>query len=110
MENENEKKSNQGPKFSSYWIYGVIALLLLAVNIFGFSDGKSEEIDPQRMRQMVQDTAIARLLIINEKIARIYIKPEKLKEDAYKDASEGGWSNNRYHYWMEIGNPAAFTN
>lgn len=109
MENENEKKGNQGPKFSSYWIYGVIALLLLAVNIFGFSDSKSKEIDHQRMRQMIQDQAIEKLVIVNEKIARIYIKADKLGEDQYNDASKGGWSSDRYHYWMEIGNPAAFT-
>jgi cell division protease FtsH len=84
-------------------------LLLLAVNIFGFSDSKSKEIDHQRMRQMIQDQAIEKLVIVNEKIARIYIKADKLGEDQYNDASKGGWSSDRYHYWMEIGNPAAFT-
>lgn len=107
MENENDKK-NAGPKFSSYWIYGVIALLLLAVNIFGFSDSKNEQITHQRLEEMINDRAIDKLVIVNEKIARLYIKPDKLDDPAYNDANQGSWSSNRFHYWMEIGSPEAF--
>lgn len=107
MENENDNK-NVGPKFSSYWIYGVIALLLLAVNIFGFSDSKNEQISHQRLEKMIQDKAIDKLVIVNEKIARIYIKEDKLKDSDYSDANKGSWGNNRFHYWMEIGSSEAF--
>ncbi|MEL6656384.1 MAG: ATP-dependent zinc metalloprotease FtsH [Bacteroidota bacterium] len=112
MENENRGNSSGegGPKFSSYWIYAIIALFLLALNFYTMSEGNRDPIQYDRLEEMIADRAVDQVVVItNLKQAHIYIKEEKLGEDRYKDAAQGSFSRDRYHYRMEIGSPDQFS-
>ncbi len=110
MENRNSNDNKTSPsKFSSFWIYGVIALLLLAINYFSMTEADKEQVSMNRLEQMVRDKDVDRLEIINEKFAYIYIKPDRLSDQKYSDASQSNFGGSRYHYWMEIGSVDAFT-
>ena len=59
MENENKGNSTGGgPKFSSYWIYAVIALFLLALNFYTMSEGNRDPIQYDRLEEMIADRAV----------------------------------------------------
>ncbi len=112
MENNNQKNNNsnqeqdgnqnpQPPKFNSYWIYGVIALFLLGLNFIDLGEYNNEPIQWPRFQQMVVDGDIEKLEVVNDKLAQVYIKPSKLGDKKYEDASKGGFSKNRPHYRFE---------
>ncbi|MEN0004908.1 MAG: ATP-dependent zinc metalloprotease FtsH [Bacteroidota bacterium] len=110
MENRNNNDSNKpsSPKFSAYWIYGVIALFLIGLNLYTMSEGAKEQITMNRLEDMVVNQDIEKLIVLNEKRAHIYIKKDKLGEDKYKDAAQSNLGGNRYHYWREIGSVDSF--
>lgn len=111
MENENRGNSGEGgPKFSSYWIYAIIALFLLALNVFTMSEGSRDPISYSRLEAMIADDAVDSIVVItNMDQAHIYIKKSKLGEERYKDAAQSSFSRDRYHYRIETGGTLEFT-
>ncbi len=108
MENNNKDKKPNSSKFNSFWIYGLIALFLLALNFYSLSDASNEPINMSRFEEMVADGAVERLEVINEKYAHVYIKEEKLGESSYKDANKSSFGSDRPHYVFNIGPPEVF--
>ena len=110
MENNKNDSGNKpnGSKFNSFWIYGIIALLLLAVNFFSMAEGQQEQISMNRLEDMIVNNDLEKLVVLNEKVARIYIKKDKLSQDKYEDAAKSNLGGGRFHYWMEIGSVDSF--
>jgi cell division protease FtsH len=109
MDNNNNKDNKpNGARFNTFWIYGIIALLLIAVNIYSLKDAKKEQIAMNRLEQMLIDRDVDRIEVVNRAVAHIYIKNEKLDDSKYADAAKSNLSGGRYHYWMEIGSVDAF--
>lgn len=110
MENQNNRDDNKpnGPRLGAYWIYGVIALLLLALNFYSMSKGSKEPITLNRLQEMLADQAVEKVIVINERTARIYLKKEKLSDPKYNDAAKSNLGGNRYNYLLEIGSPTSF--
>ena len=50
----NNKPGNNKPKFNSYWIIGLILLVLIGMQFIG-SSGSLTEIDPNRFYQILKD-------------------------------------------------------
>jgi cell division protease FtsH len=111
MENENKgNPSEGGPKFSSYWIYAIIAVFLLGLNFYTMSEGSREPIQYDRLEEMIADNAIEDIIVVtNLKQAQIYLKESKLTEERYKDAAQGSFSRDRFHYRMVIGSTDQFS-
>jgi len=104
MEKGNNEKSNPGPKFSSYWIYAIIALFLLGINFYSMSEGTRESIQWDRLEEMIAAGDIDKIEgITNLNQAHIYIKKDKLDKDVYQDAAKSSLGSDRYHYRMEFG-------
>lgn len=112
MENNNQPKppNKNTPKFNTFWIYGVIALFLLALNFYTMANSSNDQITWNRIEEMIQDRAIEKLVIINQKFAHIYIKEELLSDPKYSDAAKNSIAGDSYHYWLEIGSVDAFAN
>lgn len=109
MENRNNNDNKpSGPKFSSYWIYGVIALFLIGLNLYTMSEGAKDQISMNRLEDMIVNQDVEKLIVINEKRAHIYIKKDKLSDPKYKDAAQSNLGGSRYHYWREIGSVDSF--
>ncbi len=108
MENENKEQPNDSkPKFSSYWIYAVIAVFLLGLNFYTMSEGNKDPIQFTRLEEMLADRAVEKIVVFNNlKQAHIYIKDEKL--DQYPDAAKANFGNQRYHYKMNTTSAEGF--
>ncbi len=75
------------PKFSIYWVYGVIAVIFIALNFSNMGE-KVEDIGWGRFEtDMLKKDDVEKIIVVNWKYAEIYIKKDKLKEDKYKDAA-----------------------
>ena len=110
MENNQEnKESGKGgaPKFNTYWIYGLIALLLIAWNVLDYSSASVKNLDWQEFRTMLVQQDVKSVEVINKRIAQIYLKSGSVGK--YKDADEGGGlTRDRPHFTYEIGDVSSF--
>ena len=109
MENKNkpEEKKPNAPKFNSYWIYGVIALLLIGLNFYQISGATNDPIKFPQFAEMVRAGDVDRLEIINEKYAHVYIREDKLNNPEHKNATKSNLGN-RPHYIFNVGPPQIF--
>lgn len=82
-----DNKKPKGPKFSIYWIYGLVVAILLGYNIFNLGMPDTRQTTPQKFRdEMLAKGDVAKLdYISNRKIVRIYIVPDSLNKPFYKN-------------------------
>lgn len=106
--------SNNLPKktFNYYWIYAIIGLLLLGLNLFNFNSS-SQKTTWKNFAEMIQSGEVARVIVItNEMIAEIYIKEEALasneKYQKIKGKSITGLPNRGPHFYIQIGSVEQF--
>src|SRR5690554_5443329 len=86
--NKNDKKKPKGPKFNAYWIYGLIALIFIAVQYYmSNSSGPVETNWSEVKSTMLANGDIERIVVVNDKKANIYIKSNSLEkyEDHFTD-------------------------
>ncbi|MBL7471641.1 ATP-dependent zinc metalloprotease FtsH [Robertkochia sediminum] len=89
MAKDTNNTSPKKPKFSSYWIYGVILLFIVGMQLFsgGSSWSTPPEITPSKMEQYLAEGDIEKILIINNtKSAKIFLTQEALNKDIHKSA------------------------
>ncbi len=68
---------NEGPRFSFTWIYILIGLALLGLQLSRMFVS-APRITWQEYEQMVLDGDVERVVVVNEKAARVFIKPDSL--------------------------------
>jgi ATP-dependent metalloprotease FtsH len=99
--NSKEKK----PAFNFYWIYAIIAVILISINLFNWDGGVREITQQKFTTQMLEKDQVDKLEIVNKEIVRIYIKQESLNDEVHKkldDKSLFGGSNKGPHYYFTI--------
>ena len=99
-------------KFKIYWIYAIIFIFFIGVQLLG-----TEATKPTNWQEfnltMLQNGKVEKIVIVNKEKAYIYIKKEVLSEEKFKDVSKktfGGTLNNGPHYYFEIGSVETFNN
>lgn len=78
------------PKFSAYWIYGIIILVFIGINFFG-SGGWSEpaKTTPAEFQQYLTDGDVLKVVIVNKNKAKVYLTEEaKAKEVHVRNAKD----------------------
>jgi len=120
MSDSNSSKSNNSPKkkksplgggngkkpFSFYWIYAIIAIVLISLNLFNFN-GSMTVISPQEFEELVKDGEVRRVIIYNEQLAEVYLTETALDKDEHskkiKQPLISGAENTGPHYKFNIG-------
>lgn len=80
-------KPGNKPKFNSYWIIGVVLLVLLGVQFLNQSDGMVET-DSNSFFEMLEGGDVSKIVIVNKEKVEIYIKPEALSEARHAKVRE----------------------
>ena len=86
---KGDDAKNKKPRFSIYWVYGIVFLTIIAWNLFRTVSSAGIETDQQKFTQMVLQGDVAKMKTIrNKKIVRVFIKTDSLKarSDFYKQA------------------------
>jgi ATP-dependent metalloprotease FtsH len=84
MENNNKNKQpNNSNKFSSYWIYGLLAVFLLALNFYGLTGTTSEPLRWVDFEGMLRNKDISKIELINEREVYVYLNENSI--DKYKN-------------------------
>jgi len=117
MNETNDKKPENGigkpkvgkPKFSFYWIYALLALLIIGLQFMNNWSSSPKSVGWGKVKEIVQNQDMDRLVLVNKEFAEIYIKKEKLNLPKYKDVRPGdGFGESKPQYIYNIGSVETF--
>ena len=92
MENNNQENKNKNPsKFNAYWIYGVVAVVLLGLQLVNLPSKSSEPITFDKFEEMARKGDVEKLEVVNQKDAYVYLTPEAALKTEYQDASKSNF-------------------
>lgn len=93
-------------KFNFYWIYGLLAIVIIALNFIDWN-GSSQDTTWGQFEKMLSKKDVEKIIVINKDIAQVYIKKVKIESDTtYKEFKSKGFGssiNEGPHYTFEIG-------
>jgi len=92
---DDDANPKKGPKFNIYWIWGIIAVILIAVEYFGpFSPDARQTGEFEFRKNMLAKGDVEKIeLIANKGVVRVYIKKDSLQKPFYADKlNKNGWS------------------
>ena len=111
LESVKKTKESKTFKFNFYWIYSIIPLLFLSVQLLNFSSNTKDSSWQEVNRDMLQKKEVQKLEIVNDKYVKVYIKKESLKREYYKDVRTNPITNSENigpHYVFQIGSDDVF--
>jgi len=84
-ERPGDEKSKK-PRFSIYWIYALIAVVLIGANFWGkMYSSDTVNITEQDFQAIATDGDVVRIdKVKNKDLVRVYVKPEALQKEYYK--------------------------
>ena len=85
---DDNNTPRKGPKFSIYWIWGIIAAVLLGFNFYGAFTPDAHHLDSEQdfRVNMLEKGDVAKLVLVtNKNLVRVYIKKDSLDKPYYKD-------------------------
>jgi AFG3 family protein len=109
MENnkdENPKKDNKFNRFGSFWIYGIIIMVFALAHLLNSSS--ETHISANRFEEIVAEGDVEKIIVVNEEVAHVFIKSNRLTSDKYQDAGKGGVGSASPHYLYNIGPKETF--
>lgn len=108
--NTGNKSPKKGPKFSIYWVYIIIAVVLVSMNFLDLQNKPKEISFQEFQRNLLANHDVAKLIVVNKSDVEVYIKPDKLNEPQFKDVAHGtlGTVNPGPHYHFTIGDVKSF--
>jgi AFG3 family protein len=92
---DDSSNPKKGPKFNIYWIWGIIAVVLLAFQFFPAFSPDSHQIEELDFRkEMLAKGDVDKVdLIANKGEVRVYIKKDSLQKAYYRDKlGKTGWT------------------
>ncbi|MAJ05619.1 MAG: peptidase M41 [Crocinitomicaceae bacterium] len=115
MTNKKNKIKGNLPKFNFYWIYGIVAVILISINLFNPVNTGIIKSNYSEFKSFIENKQVRKVEVINKKEARVYIYPEQLDQPPHKDKnipekSVFGGPNNGPHYVFNIPNNESFSN
>jgi len=90
MAKDNNSDTPKKPRFSSWWVYGVIFALLIGFHYFSGSGLSSpEKTTTSELQEFLRNGDIKEILIItNRRQAEVSLTEEALKKDVHRNVSE----------------------
>jgi AFG3 family protein len=106
-ENQAPDKPNEGKPFgNSSWLLWVVAAIIIGQIFFYFSNTNSQDISwTDFKRSILANQDVEKITVVNKELAEVYIKRERLGQDAYSHIKSG---NPGPHYTFNIGSIESF--
>lgn len=75
-QNSKPKTDGKGaPKFNFYWIYGILAVIFIALQFTNFS-ASPKRIDKGQLLEMIENKEVERIDLVNKEMAEIFLNAE----------------------------------
>ena len=96
------------PKFNFYWIYGILAVVFIGIQFINLG-GSAEKTDWRNLKTMLKDGDVEKIILVNKETAEIYILPDRLNQEKYKDVNKGSnIGQQSAHFYYNVSDPATF--
>lgn len=91
---EGGNDPRKGPKFNIYWIWGILAVILLGFNLFSsFAPDTKRITFAEFNEQMLAKGDVEKIVLIsNKNLVRVYIKKDSLKKEYYANKLPKGYN------------------
>jgi AFG3 family protein len=103
MSTENKPSS---PKINSYWIYAVIAILLIIMQAMLLNSSNQKPLQWGELAKMIKSNDVKEIIVVNKQKAEIFIKEDKIKN--YPNAGKNKFGDTRPQFSIEIGSEEIF--
>jgi cell division protease FtsH len=104
----NPRKKNNLPKFNFYWIYAIIAIVVIAL-LFLPKDFAIKTTWLSVRNNMILTHDVEKIVIVNKEKAEVFIKKSALSNTKYKDVrGQGNFGESSPQYYFEIGDLQQF--
>lgn len=91
-----------------YFIYGMLAIVFVAVQFLNWGE-TTEKTDWRALKEMLMDGDVEKIILVNKETAEIYIKPDKLNQEKYKDVHKHqSFGQQTSHFYYNVADPATF--
>lgn len=89
-ENNPNNNSPKKPRFSSWWIYGVVIAMIIGFQFFGGSGFSStEKTTTSALQEFLRNGDISKIVIItNTRQAKVFLTQEALSKDVHKGVAQ----------------------
>ena len=79
--------NNNGSRFSAYWLYAVLLLILLGFNYYSGATfwTQPKEIPQSKFEEYLTNGDVSKIIILNKKEANVYLTPNALKKEEHKE-------------------------
>ncbi len=97
MSQDNKKKPLKEFKFkfNFYWVYGILFALILGYQFFNSGDLATKELSTNEFETILKDNEIERIVIANDDVAQLYVKPEALQKEKHKKNTTSPFYNDK---------------
>ena len=97
MANEKKNIKDKKPKFSPYWIYGIIIAIFLGMQLFSGTDGfqTSSKTTTAQFFNYLRDGDVAKLVIVNDRTAKVYLTKEAIEKEVHKKTKKKDLDDSR---------------
>ncbi len=114
MAKDNKNIKEKKPKFSPYWIYGIILSLFLVFTLFNNSGVDSgNTTNPTQFFKFVRDGDVAKVEIVNRRLAKVYLTKDAAQKEIHKKSKSTNFSitsTQTPNYRFEFGELEIFQN
>jgi len=84
MLNNKNKGNNKKPKINFYWIYAVIVVLVIIIQLFSWPAG-TLSCSETEFEQFLSNKQVSRVDVVNHKEAKVYIFNDQLNQSPHSD-------------------------
>jgi ATP-dependent metalloprotease FtsH len=106
----NDTSSGKNPKknkFNFYWVYGIIAVIFIALTFLN-NKGSIKETGWGDLKEMLINGDIEKIVVVNREQAEIFIRREVLDKSKYQDVKDQGYQGTGPHFVYSIGSYDSF--
>ena len=108
--NTSKNTPLKAPKFSFYWVYGIVIALILGYQFLNSGSMASKNLSRNEFKTILIENDIDKILIVNRDIANIYIKNNALEKEKHKKNKNSLYSSNAPLYYYDFGDLQNFEN
>ncbi|MBJ6368125.1 ATP-dependent zinc metalloprotease FtsH [Snuella sedimenti] len=114
MANDKKNIKDKKPKFSPYWIYGILIAFFLGIQLFGggsYQDANT--ISPSEFLRYAEDGDVEKVIVINRHLAKVYLTSEAQEKEIHKKSKPTSFiptATRLPNYTFEIGDLQNFEN
>jgi len=101
MENKENNNKSPMPKFNSYWIYGVIALMIIAAQVFLVQFGNVDKINYSQLEEYVRKGDVEKIILVNNKKAKVFLTKDAIGRAPHKEKASSNKLGQAENYYCQ---------